>query len=144
MELRDSGEDYLEAILMLSQEHQVVRSVEIAERLGVPKASVSKAVSNLEGRGYIEVVKRDVRLTDAGRAIAEEILERHVFFRDLLISAGVDPDRAAEEGCHMEHCLCEDSFQKLKAVLSDRSVHAGALPCRIGSSNRGRKQTRSE
>ena len=118
MELHESGEDYPEAILMLSQEHDVVRSVEIAERLGVTKASVSKAVTNLENRGYVEVVKRDVRLTPTGRSIAEEILARHVFFRDLLISAGVDPERAAEEGCHMEHCLSEDSFQKLKAKLS--------------------------
>ena len=120
MELRESGEDYLEAILMLSQEHEVVRSVEIAERLGVTKASVSKAISNLERRGYVEVIKRDVRLTESGRAIAEEILERHVFFRDLLISVGVAPDLAAEEACHMEHCLSEDSFRKLKDGLSAR------------------------
>lgn len=119
MELRESGEDYLEAILMLSQEHGQVRSVEIAAQLGVTKASVSKAVANLENRGLVDVVKRDVRLTDSGRAIAEEILERHVFFRSLLIWAGVDPETAAEEGCHMEHCLSEDSFLKLKAKMAD-------------------------
>lgn len=118
MALRESGEDYLEAILMLSQEHEQVRSVAIATHLGVTKASVSKAIATLEDRGYVEVVKRDVRLTSAGREIAQEILGRHVFFRDLLISAGVEPDVAAKEGCHMEHCLSEDSFQKLKAKLS--------------------------
>ena len=120
MELRESGEDYLEAILMLSQEHGVVRSVEVAERLGVTKASVSKAISNLERRGYVEVVKRSINLTESGSAVAEEILERHVFFRDLLISVGVAPDLAAEEACHMEHCLSEDSFQKLKDGLATR------------------------
>lgn len=119
MPLHESGEDYIEAILMLQQEHGAVRSVDIAQHLGVTKASVSKAMSMLEDRGYVEVVKRDVRLTEKGLHQAEEVLERHVFFRDLLISAGVDPETAAEEGCHMEHCLSEDSFQKLKAKVGE-------------------------
>lgn len=114
MPLRESGEDYLETILMLQQEHGSVRSVDIAQHLGVTKASVSKAMSTLEDRGYVEIVKRDVRLTEKGLALASEILQRHIFFRDLLISSGVDPERAAEEGCHMEHCLSEDSFEKLR------------------------------
>lgn len=115
MALRESGEDYLEAILMLRRAHGVVRSVDIAERLGVTKASVSKAMSMLEERGYVEMAKRDVRLTEKGLARAEQVLEQHVFFRDLLMSAGVDPDVAAQEACHMEHCLSDDSFDKLKA-----------------------------
>ena len=119
MPLHESGEDYIEAILMLQQEHGAVRSVDLAQHLGVTKASVSKAMSMLEDRGYVEVVKRDVRLTEKGLHQAEEVLERHVFFRDLLISAGVDPETAAEEGCHMEHCLSEDSFQKLKAKVGE-------------------------
>lgn len=119
MPLHESGEDYIEAILMLQQEHGAVRSVDIAQHLGVTKASVSKAMSMLEDRGYVEVVKRDVRLTEKGLHQAEKVLERHVFFRDLLISAGVDPETAAEEGCHMEHCLSEDSFQKLKAKVGE-------------------------
>ncbi len=119
MRLHESGEDYLEAILMLQQERGTVRSVDIAERLGVTKASVSKAMSLLEERGYVEMLKRDVRLTEAGRDIASQVLERHVFFSDLLVSSGVDPDLAAEEACHMEHCLSEESFQKLKAKVGD-------------------------
>lgn len=118
MRLRESGEDYLEAILVLQQERGAVRAIDIAEHLGVTKASVSKAMSTLEGKGFIEVVKRDVRLTEAGVQVAHEILERHVFFRDLLIAAGVEPELAAEEACHMEHCLSEDSFQKLKAHMA--------------------------
>ena len=117
MPLHESGEDYLEAILVLSQKQAVVRSVDIAEHLGVTKASVSKAMSLLEEQGYIHIVKRDVRLTESGRAVAEEIYGRHVFFVNLLERAGVDPEVAAEEGCHMEHTLSEDSFQKLKALL---------------------------
>ena len=122
MRLHESGEDYLEAILMLQQERGTVRSVDIAEHLGVTKASVSKAMSLLEERGYVEMLKRDVRLTEAGRDIASQVLERHVFFSDLLVSSGVDPDLAAEEACHMEHCLSEESFQKLKAKVSDSQV----------------------
>ena len=118
MRLRESGEDYLEAILVLQQERGAVRAIDIAEHLGVTKASVSKAMSTLEGKGFIEVVKRDVRLIEAGAQVAHEILERHVFFRDLLIAAGVEPELAAEEACHMEHCLSEDSFQKLKAHMA--------------------------
>ncbi len=118
MRLRESGEDYLEAILMLRQERGVARSVDIAERLGVTKASVSKAMSQLEDNGFVEMFKREVRLTEAGQKIASEMLERHLFFSDLLVSSGVDPVVAAEEGCHMEHCLSEDSFQKLKARLN--------------------------
>lgn len=114
MRLRESGEDYLEAILMLRQRHGAVRAIDISQHLGVTKASVSKALSALEDKGFIEVVKRDVRLTETGSRVACEILERHMFFRDLLIAAGVAPDDASEEACHMEHCLSEDSFQKLK------------------------------
>ena len=114
MPLHESGEDYLESILMLQQEHGSVRSVDIAEHLGVTKASVSKAMSNLEDRGYVEIVKRDVRLTEKGLAVAQEILQRHEFFKHLLEAAGVEPEQAAEEGCHMEHCLSHESFIKLR------------------------------
>lgn len=114
MRLRESGEDYLEAILVLQRQHGAVRAIDIAAHLGVTKASVSKAMAALEDKGFIEVVKRDVRLTQEGARVAHEILERHVFFRDLLVSAGVAPEVAAEEACHMEHCLSADSFQKLK------------------------------
>ena len=117
MRLRESGEDYLEAILMLQQARGAVRAIDIAERLGVTKASVSKALTNLEQRGCVEVVRRDVRLTEEGSSLAHEVLERHVFFRDLLVAAGVEPGLAAEEACHMEHCLSDDSFQKLRAHL---------------------------
>ena len=118
MRLRESGEDYLEAILVLQQKSGAVRAIDVAGYLGVTKASVSKAFSALEDKGLIEVVKRDVRLTEEGSRVAHEILERHVFFRDLLIAAGVDADTAAEKTCHMEHCLSEDSFQKLRSHLS--------------------------
>lgn len=120
MALRESGEDYLEAILVIRRERGVVRSVDIAEHLGVTKASVSKAVSALEERGYIEVVRRDVRLTDKGEARARLVLEQHAFFCDLLVAAGVAPELAAQEACHMEHCLSDDSFARLRSYIGSR------------------------
>lgn len=115
--LRESGEDYLETILMIQMERGGVRSIDIAQRMGVTKASVSKAMSILEERGYVEIVRRSVLLTERGRAIAESMLERHIYFRDLLIRAGVDPATAGEEACHMEHCLSSDSFARLRALI---------------------------
>ncbi len=118
MPLHESGEDYLEAILMLSLELERVRSIDVANRLGVTKASVSKAMSNLESNGYVTMGKRDVKLTDKGMVVAQQMLERHEFFVGLLEDAGVPSDVARQEGCHMEHCLSKESFEKLKTHLS--------------------------
>lgn len=123
MALHESGEDYLEAILMLSQEQEKVRSIDVATHLGVTKASVSKAMSSLERSGYVEMGKRDVHLTERGLEVARQMWERHCFFVGLLEDAGVSAEVASQEGCHMEHCLSEESFEKLRAMLgrdSDR------------------------
>lgn len=127
-ELHESGEDYLEAILMIENERGLARSVDVAERLGVTKASVSKAMGILEGRGYIEMARRQVRLTEAGRAVAERMLERHEYFRGLLVRAGVTPEVAAAEACHMEHCLSSDSFTKLRAHLEGIDARCAMRP----------------
>lgn len=127
-ELHESGEDYLEAILMIENERGLARSVDVAERLGVTKASVSKAMGVLEGRGYIEMARRQVRLTEAGRAVAERMLERHEYFRGLLVRAGVTPEVAAAEACHMEHCLSSDSFAKLRAHLEGIDARCATRP----------------
>ncbi len=124
MPLHESGEDYLEAILMLSKDHDKVRSIDISELLGVTKASVSKAMANLERAGYVEMGKRDVRLTESGMDVAQRMLERHVFFRELLLEAGVEDERATEEACHMEHCLSAESFGRLRDFLSEHGIPA--------------------
>ena len=127
-ELHESGEDYLEAILMIENERGLARSVDVAERLGVTKASVSKAMGILEERGYIEMARRQVRLTETGRAVAERMLERHEYFRGLLVRAGVTPEVAAAEACHMEHCLSSDSFAKLRAHLEGIDARCAMRP----------------
>lgn len=112
-----SSEDYLEAILAIRRERGFCRNVDIAERLGVSKASVIKALGNLARRGLAEVVDRDVRLTAAGELLAEETLAKHRFFERMLLDAGVDTEVASEEACRMEHCISADSFEKLSSHL---------------------------
>lgn len=117
--MHESGEDYLEAILMVRRRQGAVRAVDIAEQLDVSKASVSKALAKLEREGYVRVVDHSVCLTDPGLAVASSILERHEFFCNLLVSAGIEHSLASEEACRLEHCLCEDSFKKLVAVIGE-------------------------
>lgn len=112
-----SSEDYLEAILAIRRERGFCRNVDIAERLGVSKASVTKALGNLARRRFAEVVDRDVRLTAAGELLAEETLAKHRFFERMLLDAGVDTEVASEEACRMEHCISADSFEKLSSHL---------------------------
>lgn len=118
--VHESAEDYLKAVLALEREHGYVRAVDVAGRLGVSKASVSKALSKLERQKLVHVVAHDVRLTAEGRAVAERVSERHAFFRALLRAAGVEAVVADEEACRLEHCLCEDSFRKLVTALDAR------------------------
>lgn len=89
MALRESGEDYLESIYVLSKRQGTVRSIDVAEYLGVTKASVSKAMATLENSGYVEMGKRDVHLTERGLEVARQMWERHCFFVGLLEDAGV-------------------------------------------------------
>ena len=97
MALRESGEDYLESIYVLSERQGIVRSIDVAEHLGVTKASVSKAMATLESNGYVEMGKRDVHLTERGLEVARQMWERHCFFVGLLEDAGVSAEVASQE-----------------------------------------------
>ena len=107
-----SSEDYLEAILVIRRLRGSCRNVDIAERLGFSKASVTKALGNLARKGRVEVV-----LTAAGKHLAEETLSKHRFFERLLANAGVNAEVASKEVCRMEHCISTDSFEKLSSHL---------------------------
>ena len=126
MVLTSSMENYLKAVFALRQTHRRVRCIHIAERMDVTLPSVSRAVKELEKMGH---VSRDedgsVTLTPSGERIAAEIYERHRFFTQRLIAAGVDPETAAKEACHMEHGVSENSFEKLKQSMErqDKKVH---------------------
>ena len=115
MKLHASGEDYLETILVLKTEKGMVRSVDVARYVGVSKPSVCHAVNVLCDGGFLtKDDKHFISLTEEGRKIAEKIYERHKFFKEQLISAGVSPNIAETEACRIEHCISDESFLKLK------------------------------
>ena len=113
--LHASGEDYLEAILMLQKKKGMVRSVDLARHMGFSKPSISHAVSVLRNGGFLTVDEDGfLHLTDIGREVAEKIYERHRFFTSSLIELGVDPEIAEADACRIEHVISEESYLKLK------------------------------
>ena len=121
MKLHASGEDYLEAILILHKQKGVVRSVDVARHMEVSKPSVSHAVTTLRDGGFLTMDDGFfLHLTDIGREVAEQIYEKHRFFTDRLIEAGVDPETAERDACRIEHVISEESFQRLKATAESK------------------------
>jgi Mn-dependent DtxR family transcriptional regulator len=115
MKLHTAGEDYLEAVLILRKKLGMVRSVDVARYMEVPKPSVCYAVGTLREGGFLTTDKNHyIHLTDLGRDVAEKIYERHCFFTHQLISVGVNPQIAEVDACRMEHAVSDESFQKLK------------------------------
>ena len=115
MTLHESGEDYLEAILILEQEKGSVRAIDIARHLDYSKPSISRAVGLLRENGYITVDDAgQIRLTEGGRLGAETIYERHGLLTAWLIRLGVNEKTAAEDACKLEHDLSVETFTKLK------------------------------
>ena len=115
MKLHASGEDYLEAILVLHKKMGMVRSVDVARHLEVTKPSVCHAVATLRDGGFLTMDEDHfLHLTDVGREVAEKIYERHCFFTEQLIAAGVDPETAEADACRIEHIISQDSFEKIR------------------------------
>ena len=115
MKLHASGEDYLEAILILHKQKGAVRSVDVARHMDVSKPSVSHAVTTLRDGGFLTMDSDYfLHLTDVGREVAEQIYEKHRFFTDRLIEAGVDPETAERDACRMEHVISQESFERLR------------------------------
>lgn len=120
MHLQESGEMYLETILILSKHSQSVRSVDVGEYMGYSKPSVSRAVGLLKNAGYL-VVEKDgsLILTESGRKVAENIYEKHTTLTTLLKNLGVDDKTASEDACKIEHVISDTSFEAIKK-LADR------------------------
>ena len=115
MTVRESGEMYLEAILVLAKKSGYVRSIDVSEYLGYSKPSVSRAMGILREGGYILVEKDGaITLTDSGKKLAETIYERHTVLSDLLIRLGVDEKAATDDACRIEHVISDESFQAIK------------------------------
>ena len=118
MRNNESSENYLETILVLSKRLPVVRSIDIAEEMNFSKPSVSVAMKHLREKECIQVSSAGfITLTEKGLEIANRVYERHTLFSNWLISLGVDPEIAAEDACHMEHHISEESFQAVKAFI---------------------------
>ncbi len=118
MKIHASGEDYLEAILILQKKSGMVRSVDLARHMGFSKPSISHAVGVLKDGGFLTVDGEGyLHLTETGREVAEKIYERHKFFTEQLMTVGVDQKTAEQDACRIEHCISDESFQKLKKVL---------------------------
>ena len=113
--LHASGEDYLEAVLVLQKEKGMVRSVGVARYMEVSKPSVCHAVATLRDGGFLTMDEDHfLHLTDVGREVAEKIYERHCFFTEQLITAGVDPKIAEADACRIENMIRDESFDRLK------------------------------
>lgn len=121
MDLRRSGEDYLEAIYVLKQKNGSVRSIDVARHLEFSKPSVSRAVGNLRTDGYLEMREDgELVLTDKGLKTAKNIYERHTILTAWFMSIGVSEETAAEDACRVEHAISEETFARLKATHKDR------------------------
>ncbi|WP_027438545.1 metal-dependent transcriptional regulator [Lachnospira multipara] len=117
-EIHESAENYLETILMLSKKLPVVRSIDVSNEMGFRKSSVSIAMKNLRESNYITVTKEGyIYLTDAGKEIAETILERHELLTKWLMSLGIDSKIAEDDACKIEHDLSKETFAALKKVI---------------------------
>ena len=120
MKIQESGENYLEMILMLKKEKGSVRSIDVAHALSVTKPSVSRAMSILRQAGHITMDEEGLlSLTASGREIVERIYERHRLLTEYLTALGVSPETAAQDACRMEHVISQESFDKIRAHVSD-------------------------
>lgn len=115
MAIKKSAEDYLETMLILKEKKGYIRSIDIAEHLGVTKPSVSYATKHLRESGHI-TMERDgmITLTPIGMSVAAKIYERHRVFSDLLVYLGVNPDTAMKDACEIEHDVSDETFDRIR------------------------------
>ena len=118
--MQESGEMYLESILVLSQKNAPVRSMDVARYLRVSKPSVSRAMAILKNGNYVEIDNRGyITLAETGRKIAEKIYERHVVLSKFFTELGVDEETAEEDACRIEHVISDKTFEVVKKHIED-------------------------
>lgn len=116
----ESKQDYLECILMLSEEKEIVRAIDISKKMGFSKPSVSIALKKLKNAGYILVNDKTggITLSKTGNDIALEIYERHKILTSALIMIGVSEKTAKEDACKIEHDISSETLDKIKSYIS--------------------------
>ena len=122
MDIKESGEMYLETILILSKKMNTVRAIDVVAEMGFSKPAVSRALAKLRGDRFI-LVDNDgyIALTETGRQIAETIYERHTTLAKLLMNLGVDEETATADACKIEHDISEKSFDAIKKHITEHS-----------------------
>ena len=120
MQLAESGEMYLESILILSKDKAAVRSIDVSEYMGFSKPSVSRAIGLLRGGGYVNMdADGYLTLTEAGLEVASKIYERHSLLSSFLISLGVSEKTADADACKIEHHISDESFAAIKQYVDE-------------------------
>ena len=120
MAMQESGEMYLETILVLSKERKVVRSIDICEYMGFSKPSVSRAMSKLREDHYIEMDRDNyITLTPEGLKIASKIYERHTYLSRFFKSIGVSNETASADACKIEHDISDETFEAIKKIVTE-------------------------
>ena len=118
--MQESGEMYLETIYILSEKQSVVRAVDVGNKMGFSKPSVSRAIGILKDGGFIDIDKNGgLTLTKVGRETAKSIYERHVILSECLVSLGVSPETAMEDACRIEHYISEETFNAIKKHMEE-------------------------
>ena len=113
--LRESGEMYLETVLVLSEKGAPVRSLDVANHLGFSKPSVSRAMGKLKSEEYIKIDPQGyITLTEKGENIAKSIYEKRIVLKDFIMSLGVDEETASVDACRIEHVLSDQTFEAIK------------------------------
>ncbi|HHV42857.1 MAG TPA: metal-dependent transcriptional regulator [Clostridiaceae bacterium] len=132
MKSQESMENYLENIFVLSKEHSLVRSVDLAKSMGFSKPSVSRAVKKLKEQGLLKVEKNgNLKLTSKGLERAQAVYERHLFLTQYFMSLGVDETTAVNDACRMEHGLSTQTFELMK-----KHINHCAKDCQLAKEKR--------
>ena len=120
MKIQKASEDYLEAMLMMKEKHGFIRSIDVAEQLGVTKPSVSYATRRLRENGYISMDPDGrIHLSEEGMKIAEEMYQRHKVLTDFLLRLGVSEEVARADACRLEHDISPESFAAVQRFLEE-------------------------
>ena len=123
MIIKESAENYLESILVIKSQKGFVRSIDIANDLGVSKPSVSVAMKNFREEGYITVdADGNIDLTEKGLEIANRVYERHEVVSKALMALGVCPETALEDSCKIEHIISDETFARIKEFLKSKNI----------------------
>ena len=126
MNIHESAEDYLEAILKLKENQGMVRSIDIVRELGFSKPSISVAMKNLRENGYIQMdADGAITLLPPGEEIAQRIYARHQLLSEFLTQLGVSPETAAADACKIEHDISEESYERIKEVTLQKRTGLG-------------------